>query len=288
MPLEFSSKRAVPRDQETSITLKSISEKMAFEGKVVIITGSSSGLGQDAALLFGSQGAKVTIHGQNPGRIEETLKLLSSKSIPAENVHTVRGPLEEESIVRALIDETVEKFGQIDFVINNAGCYEKSGAEEPESIDTYDYVMAVNLRSPILLTKLAVPHLEKTKGCVVNVSSMLSIMPIYIGAYYSTSKAALDHYTKVAALRLAPKRKPGTSIRRFWAPTVREHRWISWRCTQNDLDSRTPLARRASPREINSVVEFLCSPASSFITGSVIVADGGFLSGVLPPKSLNL
>ncbi|KAI6239025.1 hypothetical protein M3Y99_00634800 [Aphelenchoides fujianensis] len=265
---------------------------MAFEGKVVIITGSSSGLGQDAAVLFGSKGAKVTIHGQHPGRIEGTLELLKSSGIPEANVHVVRGPLEEEAVVRALIDETIEKFGRIDILINNAGCYEKAGAEEPESMDTFDFVMAVNLRSPVMLTKLAVPHLEKTKGCVVNVSSMLSIVPIYIGAYYSTSKAALDHYTKAAALRLAPKgvRVNSVAAGHIDTPFLGPNRTTApldfLEMYKGDLDARTPLGRRAQPAEINAVVEFLCSPGASFITGSVIVADGGYLSGVLPPKQL--
>jgi len=262
---------------------------MAFEGKVVVITGSSSGLGQDAALLFGLKGAKVTIHGQNPGRIAETIQLLKSKGIAEENLHVVQGPLEKEEVVQALVDETVKKFGRIDIVINNAGCYEKSGSIDPEGIDVYDFVMAVNLRSPILLIKLAVPHLEKTKGCVVNISSMLGQMPIYIGAYYSTSKAALDHFTKVSAIRLASKGIRINSISAghidtpFLGPNRSSAPLDAIDAYKQDLNDRTAMKRAASPREINSVVEFLSSDAASFITGSIVVADGGFLAGVLPP-----
>ncbi|KAI6183595.1 hypothetical protein M3Y97_00505400 [Aphelenchoides bicaudatus] len=264
---------------------------MSFEGKVVIITGSSSGLGQDCALNFASKGAKVTIHGQNPGRIAETLELLKSKGISADNLHVVQGPLEKEEVVQALVSETVQKFGRIDVIVNNAGCYEKSGETDPESMATYDFVMDVNLRSPILLVKLAVPHLEKTKGSVINISSMLGQMAIYIGAYYSISKAAIDMFTKTSAIRLAPKgiRVNSIDAGHIDTPFLGPNRTTAPLCFleayKKDLNDRTALQRAASPREINALVEFLASDKASFITGSIVVADGGFLAGVLPPKS---
>jgi NAD(P)-dependent dehydrogenase (short-subunit alcohol dehydrogenase family) len=119
---------------------------------------------------------------------------------------------------------------------------------------------------------------------------MLGTMPIYIGAYYSTSKAALDHYTKAAAMRLAPKgiRVNSVSAGHIDTPFLGPNRTTAPQgfidAYKQDLNDRTAMGRAASPREINSLVEFLSSDAASFITGSIVVADGGFLCGVLPPK----
>lgn len=128
---------------------------------------------------------------------------------------------------------------------------------------------------------------------------------IYIGAYYSISKAALDHYTRVAAIRLAPS---GVRINTVWlvftqcrfkisnlnfsaghidTPFLGPNRTTApldfLAAYKQDLNDRTAMKRAASPQEINSLVEFLCSQKASYITGSIVVADGGFLAGVLPP-----
>uniref|UniRef100_A0A914QTI1 Uncharacterized protein n=1 Tax=Panagrolaimus davidi TaxID=227884 RepID=A0A914QTI1_9BILA len=167
-----------------------------FGGKVVIITGSSSGIGQAAAILFAKFGASVTIHGRSENGLQKTMDMLLEAKIPKEKIHSVRGAVTEESVLKALIDETVSKFGRIDVLINNVGISNKEGETNQRTMENLDYILNVNLKSIIHLTELAIPHLEKTKGNIVNVSSIASQMSGAAYPFYSISKAALDHFAR--------------------------------------------------------------------------------------------
>uniref|UniRef100_A0A914YBN5 Uncharacterized protein n=1 Tax=Panagrolaimus superbus TaxID=310955 RepID=A0A914YBN5_9BILA len=120
--------------------------EQSFNGKVVIITGSSSGTGQAAAILFAKSGASVTIHGRSEEGLQKTMQMLSEAGISKEKVHSVKGAVTEESILKALIDETVSKFGRIDVLINNVGISNKEGETNSRSIENLDYIWNVNVR----------------------------------------------------------------------------------------------------------------------------------------------
>ncbi|KAI6234170.1 hypothetical protein M3Y99_00832900 [Aphelenchoides fujianensis] len=253
---------------------------------------SSSGIGRATALHFAANGAKVTIHGQNVDRIEETTKLMADAGVDSANVHAVRGGLEDERVLHALIDETVEKFGRLDVLqVNNAAIYEKPGVLDPTSIGTFDYVMAVNLRAPVILTKLATPHLLKSKGSIVNVSSILANKPVFCGHYYSASKAALEHFTKTAALDLALQgvrvncvslgvmNTPFLGATRSAMPADLMHAY------EQQLVTQTPMKRRGEPREAAELIAYLASDAAAFVTGAVWTMDGGFTSGIVASEA---
>uniref|UniRef100_A0A914QIP6 Uncharacterized protein n=1 Tax=Panagrolaimus davidi TaxID=227884 RepID=A0A914QIP6_9BILA len=117
-----------------------------FDGKVVIITGSSSGIGQAAAILFAKSGASVTIHGRSENGLQKTMDMLLEAKIPKEKIHSVRGAVTEESVLKALIDETVSKFGRIDVLINNVGTSNKEGETNQRTMENLDYILNVNLK----------------------------------------------------------------------------------------------------------------------------------------------
>uniref|UniRef100_A0A1I7Z6T5 Short-chain dehydrogenease/reductase-like protein n=1 Tax=Steinernema glaseri TaxID=37863 RepID=A0A1I7Z6T5_9BILA len=171
-----------------------VAEMSRFVGKVAIVTGSSNGIGQAAAVQLASEGASVTIHGRSLEGLQTTEKMILDKDVPAERILSVQGNIQDDETLKELVEKTLEKFGKIDVLVNNAGL-----AADPKldktSIEQYDYIHEVNLKSIIKLVQLVEPHLEKTKGNIVNVSSVSSSVAATF-YFYAMSKAALDHYTR--------------------------------------------------------------------------------------------
>jgi len=153
--------------------------KYDFVGKVALVTGSSSGIGAAIAIQLAQFGANVTIHGRDAGNLakiaEKIEKVSSGKVKPLQIV----GDLQEESLAAKLIDQTVAHFGRLDFLVNNAG-----GTAPGDKLASagllaeFDFIFRVNVRAVVQLTQLAVPHLEKTKGSIVNISSVVSVKPV--------------------------------------------------------------------------------------------------------------
>ena len=176
-----------------------------FEGRVVIITGSSAGIGQEAAALFAKAGGSVTIHGRSEEKLKKTIELIEKAGGSRNKVLTVVGEITDENVQKNLINKTVEKFGRIDVLINNAGIKKKESLEDYRSLENFDYVFNVNLRAPVAITELAVPYLEKTKGNIINVSSVAAQHAVPHSPFYAMTKAALDHFCRNYAAILAPK-----------------------------------------------------------------------------------
>uniref|UniRef100_A0A914QBB9 Uncharacterized protein n=1 Tax=Panagrolaimus davidi TaxID=227884 RepID=A0A914QBB9_9BILA len=250
-----------------------------FDGKVVIITGSSSGIGQAAAVLFAKSGASVTIHGRSENGLQKTMDMLSEAKIPKEKIHSVRGAVTEESVLKALIDETVSKFGRIDVLINNVGISNKEGETNQRTMENLDYILNVNLKSIIHLTELAIPHLEKTKGNIINVSSIASQMSGPAYPFYSISKAALDHFARNYAAILAPSRirinnlNPGLTNTSF----LTRH-GMPEEMKQTIIEKyHVPLGRWGTSEEMAEFLAFMAFDKASYMTGQCINVDGGIL-----------
>ena len=174
---------------------------MSFEGKVVIVTGSSSGIGAQAACDFAKLGAKVVLVGRN----SENLEKVAADCGNSENVLVIQADVTNQEDAKKIVDETIKKFLKLDVLVNNAGIIE-TGTIETTSIEQYDRVMDTNMRSVYYLTMLAVPHLIKTEGSIVNVSSVNGIRSFPGVLAYNISKAAVDQFTRCVALELAPKK----------------------------------------------------------------------------------
>ncbi|KAI6234360.1 hypothetical protein M3Y99_00807700 [Aphelenchoides fujianensis] len=145
---------------------------MRFEGQVVIVTGSSSGIGRAVAEALAAEGVGgLTLHGQNAERLAETRAAVERAGVPAERLLVVRGAVEEAETRRRLVDETLAKFGRLDVLVNNAASQQKPGVE-PNGLENLDFLFAANLRAVVDLTARALPHLRATGGNVVNVSSV--------------------------------------------------------------------------------------------------------------------
>lgn len=246
-----------------------------MQNKVAIITGASSGIGRATAILFVEAGAKVIAVGRN----EKELNLLRDKAQNKKGTLKVHlADIRETSQVDRLVTETSENFGQIDVLINAAGII-GNGSIENTSLDDWDKMMDINVRSAFYLTQKCVPHLVKVKGNVVNVSSVTGTRAFPNVLAYCVSKAAMDQLTRCSALELAEK---GVRVNAVNPGVVVTN--LHKRSGMSEKDYETflkngkkthPLGRVGKPDEIADLIYFLASEKAAWITGATYEIDGG-------------
>ncbi|GMR52644.1 hypothetical protein PMAYCL1PPCAC_22839 [Pristionchus mayeri] len=264
--------------------------KTFFTGKVVIITGSSNGIGRGTAELFAKTGAKLTITGRNPESLEETYQLCLKAGMYPGGILKMLGDVTDEAFIEQLVEKTVEKFGQLDVLVNNAGASVfdltgKKGLEVP--LANYDRIMDINVRSVVKISQLAAPHLEKTKGAIVNVSSIAGFPVANQEFYYSMSKAALDQLTVQMAAQLILKGirvnsvNPGAIQTNFAVTAGAPKEMLEEaykKIFSEGCTSVIPLGKIGQPDDIGKIILFLADRSQSeIIVGQRIVADGGSL-----------
>lgn len=242
---------------------------MSFNEKVVLITGGGSGIGAACALHFAKEKALlslVDINANNLAEISNQMKEVDSTSDPLLITANIN------SDPKRIINETIEKYGRLDVVINNAGIAKLAFVGNITTED-YDNIMATNLRGAVFLSQFAIPHLIKTKGNIVNVSSAGSVIPMPNNAAYCISKAALNHFTRCSALELAPT---GVRVNTISPGVVNTNLFRT--CGKNEIERHSkkhPIGRIAEPEEIARAIAFLANEQSSFITGVNLPVDGG-------------
>lgn len=245
----------------------------SFEGKVVIVTGASSGIGAEVALQLSQQGASVILVGRN----ESNLKDVHSKCKSGDHL-VVIADLREPKQVEEVIEKTLAKYNRLDVLVNNAGAGKYGGVQDM-SMEDFDWIMNLNLRSVVQLTKLAIPHLIKAKGNIVNVSSVAGMNAFAGVTNYCMSKAALDQFTKCTALDLAPlgvrvnSVNPAVIVTEFHKNLgMKEDNYAEYLANC----ARTyPLKRVGIPSDVADAILYLAKDSSSFITGVLLPITGG-------------
>ncbi|CAG2171704.1 unnamed protein product [Oppiella nova] len=175
-----------------------------FEGKVVLITGSSSGIGAATALLFARNGARVVITGLDGRDVRSVADECASVSlIGLSAILEVVVDVRRESDIRGLVAETINRFGRIDVLVNCAGILDLTPITHPDYIKNQLNVLDVNLNPCVLLTHLCAKYLKLSAGSIVIISSVASIQPAKNHSAYCMSKAALNMFTKCMAIELA-------------------------------------------------------------------------------------
>ncbi|KAK0421287.1 hypothetical protein QR680_015158 [Steinernema hermaphroditum] len=259
-------------------------DPLTFDGKVAIVTGSSSGIGRAIALRLAKQGAMVTIHGLDLDEVQEAREVFIDSGISESRIVTVAGDLRKHETAEQLIKETVKTWDRIDILVNNAGMLSKPGVPQ-DSEENFDFLFEVNVKAMIRLTTLAIPFLEKTKGTIINTSSITGLTRmIGVPTFYAMTKAAIVNYVQYEAPKLADK---GIRMNIIAPGIVKTKITIRAGLTQNDFDEvakescekEIPMGRIGTPDEIAKVVSFLASEDASFMCGATVVADGGAMLG---------
>ncbi len=245
-----------------------------FEGKVVLVTGGSSGIGRSTALLFGEEGASVVI-----GDIDEQLGQAAVEEIKklGASAHFVRTDVSRSDDVASLVAETVRRFGRLDCAVNNAGTLGKLAGIAEQTESDFDHTIAVNLKGVWLCMKYEIPVLLKQEqSAIVNVSSINGISGAAGAPVYSAAKHGILGLTKSAALEYGAKGIRINAICPGSVTTQMLHQ--SYGKSIPDLAMQVPLKRIADSHEIAQAILWLCSDSSSYVNGHALICDGGVLA----------
>jgi NAD(P)-dependent dehydrogenase (short-subunit alcohol dehydrogenase family) len=242
----------------------------SLSGQVVVVTGSTQGIGAGIAKKFAAHGARVTLHGLEGGPGEQVLSTIREAGGDA---ILIKGNLKDEAHCRNLIQQTIQHFGRIDILVNNAGIYNRSNIENT-TVELWDEIFAINLRAPFILCQEAVKDMkERRQGCIINIGSVNA----YIGERkllpYSASKGGLMTFTKNLANYLTRYRIRVNQINPGWVLTEGEHYTESiaegkgegW--LEDALKTR-PFGRMLYPEDIAHAALFLAT--AELITGAVL------------------
>jgi NAD(P)-dependent dehydrogenase (short-subunit alcohol dehydrogenase family) len=244
-----------------------------------IITGSSKGIGYGCAVVFARNGYNVVVVSRNEEEGKNAEEKIASQHGSA---FYIRCDVSKEDQVKALIAKTTEAFGRIDTLINNAG-YHISKNIEDTAIEEWEYIINTNLRSVFLCTKYAIPYLKKTKGSVINMSSMVGVVGQGNAAAYSSTKGGMIAITKNLALDYAPYGITVNCIAPGWIETPLVDDWFSQQKNESKarkyIYSVHPLGRIGTSEEVGELALFLASKNAKFITGAVVPIDGGVTLG---------
>jgi NAD(P)-dependent dehydrogenase (short-subunit alcohol dehydrogenase family) len=252
-----------------------------LQNKVALITGGTTGIGRDTAVLFAKNGAKVVISGRRETEGNEAIALV--RAAGGDGLF-VKSDVSKSSDVQSLIAKTVETFGRLDIAFNNAGIEGQWKPIIEQSEEDWDSVIDINLKGTWLCLKYEIQHMltQGSSGAIVNMSSVAGLMGSAGAAIYVASKHGVIGLTRNAALECAAK---GIRVNAV-CPAVIETAMADRAFADPQVSKRVlamhPLGRFGKPMEIAEAVLWLCSDKSSFMTGHYIVLDGGMRAGPNP------
>ncbi len=245
---------------------------MDLEGKVALVTGSAVGTGRATALALARVGCDVTVnYSRSAEEAEETAAMV--RQIGRRAI-CVKADVGDDTAVRALVQATVDEFGRLDVLVNNAGTTSFIPHNELDKVEESDWekILAINLKGPFYAVRAATPALRQTRGAVVNVSSVAGVVAVGSSIPYCASKAALNNMTVALARALAPEIRVNAV-----APGFIDTRWFEQLghyevIKQMSADS-APLKKVCQPEDVAKAIVDLVT--SDLITGQILVIDGG-------------
>jgi NAD(P)-dependent dehydrogenase (short-subunit alcohol dehydrogenase family) len=254
-----------------------------LEGKVALVTGGTSGIGRDTAVLFAKAGAKVVVAGRREPEGNETVELI--RTAGGDGLF-VKADISKATEVDALIQNAAERFGRLDIAFNNAGI---EGACVPivrQSEEDWDRTIAINLKGVWLCLKYEIRQMLRQGGggAIVNMASITGLIGSVGAGAYSASKHGVIGLTKTAALENAKNGIRINAVCPGFTETPMTDRIFRVPQVHKYVLSCHPIGRLGRPAEIAEAVVWMCSDRASFMTGQSLVLDGGFLAGPNSPS----
>jgi NAD(P)-dependent dehydrogenase (short-subunit alcohol dehydrogenase family) len=243
---------------------------LRLSGKVALVTGGSRGIGFATAKILSENGATVIITARNQERLEKSIsKIPNSIGIAAD--------IRNSNDVKNVVNKIIEKFGKLDILVNNAGIFPKIKKLHEIDEDEWNEVLDVNLTGQFRFTKEAIPHLQKTSGSIINISSDAGIKAYqgFNADAYSASKAALILLTKCWALEYSKDKIRVNCICPGVVDTDMTKPFLKTQKDKEFMNSEHPIGRIGQPDKVGKAVLYFASDDASWITGAVLTVDGG-------------
>jgi glucose 1-dehydrogenase len=263
------------------LSLKMEGMMKGLEGKNVLVTGGSSGIGQAIAVRFGTEGANVAInYRKGLDEAQHTERVIHEEAerngIKPPKTMLVQGDVSKEGDVLRMFEETIAGLGSIDILINNAG-FQTAGDSHEITVESFDRVIATNLRGAFMCAQQAIKHFldANIMGVIINVSSVHQVIPKPRFLSYSVSKGGMQNLTQSLALEYAGQGirvngiGPGATI------TPINRAWVDDPAKKAQVESHIPMGRAAEASEMGAAAAFLASDDAAYITGQTLFVDGG-------------
>jgi 2-deoxy-D-gluconate 3-dehydrogenase len=257
-----------------------VTSERSLEGKAAIVTGGSKGIGRAIALAFAGAGAGVALGARGREALDAAVREVEAAGGRAIGVPT---DVTDPAQVQALVEATVEAFGTVDVLVNNAGAAPFMSTLDQIRPEGFEKYFRVNFTSALYCTKAVAPVLlGRQGGCVLNVASVAGFIASPGLSYYATAKAAMISLTRTLSREWAAYGVRVNALAPGWIQTEMNEtaRQAIPEFNRSVLES-IPLGRWGTPEDVAGAALFLCSPAASFITGSVLVVDGGQTTSTL-------
>ena len=250
-----------------------VSSIFSLSGRVALVTGANTGLGQAIAVALAGAGADIVAVGRTePKDTQASVQSLGRRFL------AVHADLADTGVVPAVVESALSEFGQLDILVNNAGIIRRSDAVDFTEAD-WDAVVDVNLKSAFFLTQAVGRHMiQAGRGKVINIASMLSFQGGIRVASYTASKSAVAGLTRLLANEWAAK---GVNVNAIAPGYFATSNTTALRADENrnrDILARIPAARWGKPEDLGGAAVFLAAPASDYVHGAIIPVDGGWLA----------
>lgn len=259
-----------------------MTQSTRFAGKTVIVTGSSAGIGEGIARRFHDEGANVVINARNADKCAAVVNTLD-----ADRTLTFPGDVSKSSFANDIVAATVDRFGGLDVLVNNAGVGGAGMLHKTEDAEI-DRIIDINVKGVLFMSRAAIPELRKTGGSIINISSVSGIGGDSLMAVYNASKGAVTNLTRGLALQLG-----GLGIRvNAINPSITRSDMVEGILSNDHMVEafmqRVALGRIGEPEDIAAACAFLASEDASFITGVNLPVDGGVSASNGQPNFLAL